>query len=373
MSSENSTFTLIFISVHDFLQVNTATDLSPGKFTLQASARLNRKRLVEKSREVTRTYKRRRLQLKSARSSKSSVSSLREGETYHTDVDLQTSAPDTTEIPAAAVVDGSEETVFFDLETTGLGRDADVVQIAAVSGERKFSAYVIPQKRMSIEASRVTQIEVRGSKMCHHGKEVETVSLKDALMGFKSFLEDSNCPMLVGHNIARFDIPVLFNSCKRVGISLDGLVKGCVDTLNIVSKLYKRGKDVTNFKQSTLITELLNETYDAHNAVADVASLQQLYVTKLKPTPSMLQELLFHISTHVYMSSVKILIERKILSQAVASKLCKSGLALQHLTLAFQRGGDEGVRTLLKEKIAGRVRVASATKVLDGIVDFLNC
>lgn len=81
--------------------------------TLQDSARLNRKRLVEKSREVTRKYKRCRLYLKSARSCKSSVSSLQEGETYHTDVDLQPTAPDTTEIPVAAVVDGSEETVFF--------------------------------------------------------------------------------------------------------------------------------------------------------------------------------------------------------------------------------------------------------------------
>ena len=309
--------------------------------------------------------------MKSARASKSNASSLREGETYHTDVDLQPTAPDTTEIPAAAVVDGNEETVFFDLESTGLGRDADIVQIAAVSGDRKFSAYVIPQKRMSIEASRVTQIEVRGSKMYHHGKEVETVSLKDALMGFKSFLEGLKYPLLVGHNIAR--IPILFNSCKKVGIALDGLVKGCVDTLAVVSKLYKRGKDVTNFKQCTLIAELLDESYDAHNAVADVASLQKLYITKLKPTYSMLQEILFHISTHVYMSSVKILMEKKIISHAVASKMCKSGLALQHLTLAFQRGGDEGVRTLLKEKVAGRVRVPSAAKVVDGIVGFLNC
>lgn len=353
--------------------MNTAANLSPGKYTLQASARLNRKRLIQKSNEVTRKYKRRRLELKSVRSSKSSASSIREGETYQTDVDLQTAAPDTTEIPAAAVVDGSERTVFFDLETTGLGRDSDIVQIAAVSGDQKYSAYVIPQKRMSVEASRITQIEIRGSRMYHHGEEVATVSLKDALLGFKAFIDECNCPLLLGHNIARFDIPVLFNSCKRLGISLDTSVKGCVDTLNIASKLYTKGKDVSNFKQSTLISELLNETYDAHNAVADVAALQQLYVTKLKPTPSILQELLFHISTHIYMSSLKALTDKKIISKAVASKMCKSGLALPHLMLAFQRGGDEGIRTLLKEKIAGRIRVTSSAKILDNIVDYFKC
>ena len=85
--------------------------------------------------------------------------------------------------------------------------------------------------------------------------------------------------ILVGHNIARFDIPVLLNSCKTVGISLDTSVKGCIDTLNIAGRLFTKGKDVSNFKQNTLVTELLNQTYDAHNAVADVEALQQLYVT----------------------------------------------------------------------------------------------
>ena len=49
-------------------------------------------------------------------------------------------------IPAAAVVtlavgDGSEETVFlfYFFETAGFGRDSDIVQIAAVSGDRKYS------------------------------------------------------------------------------------------------------------------------------------------------------------------------------------------------------------------------------------------
>lgn len=66
------------------------------------------------------------------------------------------------------------------------------------------------------------------------------------------------------------------------------------------------------------------------------------------------------------MYSVKVLVQKKknFLSQALASKLCKSGLIWSHLKLAFQRGGDEGVRSLLKEKVAGRVRVIPSTKTL---------
>lgn len=360
------------IDVYHGLQVNTAANLSPGKFTLTASARLNKKRLMEKSKEVTRKYKRRRLDLKSARTLKSTVSSVQEGETYQTDVDLLTSAPDIQEIPPQVIIDGKETTVFFDLETTGFGTNADIVQIAAVSGDRSYSAYVIPKKRMSVQASQVTKIEVRGSKLFHHGQEVSVVTLKDALLGFKGFVEDLNSPLLLGHNIAAFDIPILCNNFRKLNISYATSFKGCVDTLTLARKLYEKGKDVSDHKQSTLVSELLHETYDAHNALADVAALQKLYVTKLKPPSSVLQELLFHINTHICLPSVKVLTDKKILSKALASRMCKSGLALPHLKLAFQRGGDDGVRSLLKEKVAGRIRVTSARNKLDAVVNFLN-
>ena len=55
-------------------------------------------------------------------------------------------------------------------------------------------------------------------------------------------------------------------------------MKGSVGTLNDACKLYKREKMCLTLT-STFITELLHETY-SHNAVADIAALQQLYVSK---------------------------------------------------------------------------------------------
>ena len=46
------------------------------------------------------------------RLSKSSASLVQEGETYHTDVDLRTTTPNTMYI-RLAVGDGSEETIFI--------------------------------------------------------------------------------------------------------------------------------------------------------------------------------------------------------------------------------------------------------------------
>ena len=63
----------------------------------------------------------------------------------------------------------------------------------------------------------------------------------------------------------------------------------------------------------------------------------------------------------------------KVSSKGLASNMCKSGLSLEHLKLAFQRGGDEAVRLLVKEKAACHDRVTSGAKQSDAIVNFLNC
>ena len=86
------------------------------------------------------------------------------------------------------------------------------------------------------------------------------------------------------------------------------------------------------------------------------------YHTKLKPAQSVLQELLFQMSTHTYMSTIKGLIEKQVISQTVTTKMWKTGLGWSHLQLAYKRGGDEGVHVALKEKVAGQVRVTNNQK-----------
>ena len=44
------------------------------------------------------------------------------------------------------------------------------------------------------------------------------------------------------------------------------------------------------------------------------------------------------------------LIQQKALSKSMAEKVAGSGLKLYHLMKAFQRGGNEGLRSLLTEK-----------------------
>ena len=51
--------------------------------------------------------------------------------------------------------------------------------------------------------------------------------------------------------------------------------------LKLVRKVIPKA-EVGNYKQDNLVQELLAETYDAHNAIEDELSLQELFDFKLK-------------------------------------------------------------------------------------------
>jgi DNA polymerase III epsilon subunit-like protein len=359
------------------LQANAAIGLSPGRYTTKNSQALNRKRTWCKQRESTKDHKRRRLFLKGCRKKKAAAMGVREGDTYQTDVDLLQDTPDIQEIPKSKLV-GDGPKVFFDLETTGLSNSKQIVQIAAVSGDREFNKYVLPTVPMSREASAVTGIDVRNNCVYHKGKVVPSVSLSEAMTDFITFLADVNCggkqPTVYGHNIASFDVPLLHKSLQKVqGNSLLPVV-GFVDTRNIARKVLKKGS-VINYKQQTLVTTLLKEDYDAHNALGDVIALQKLHNQKLEPdvTQDILNDNLFQIDSYALKKSLHPLCQNKVVSQLLIGKMGKSGLGMEHLKLAFTRGGAEGLQTILKEPcFKNHPRVSNKKVTLDKIVQFVS-
>ena len=170
--------------------------MSPGKFTQKNSLELDRKRAWSKERRGTRSFKKRRLDLKAQRLQKSSASEVREGKTYESSIDTTPLDPaDVVEIPPATTLSGIEANVFFDLETTGLGSDAQIVQIACKCGEKEFNRYIVPRKPMSQGASEVTGITVIAGKLFLNNVQQDTVDLTDALTDFKTFLGSLNSLM----------------------------------------------------------------------------------------------------------------------------------------------------------------------------------
>ncbi|RXN34840.1 maternal exuperantia-like protein [Labeo rohita] len=142
-------------------------------------------------------------------------------------------------------------------------------------------------------ASRITGFSVKHHRLFLHRRPVLTSSLREALVSFITFLRMLNHPVLVGHNIRRFDCHVLARALDEFGLRLDFQkeVSGFVDTLPLARQLLK-DSGLQSFKQENLVKTFLGVSYVAHNALEDVQALQKLYWA-LKPTADQIQEHIF--------------------------------------------------------------------------------
>ena len=66
------------------------------------------------------------------------------------------------------------------------------------------------------------------------------------------------------------------------------------------------------------------------------------------------------------------LVDNKVLSKAMASKVAKSDLALSHLLLAHRRDPCGGISALFSEKVANGRRVIESKKITSAVTDHLS-
>ena len=108
--------------------------------------------------------------LKAERRSKECASETREGDTYISNIGQEKKVPDIKEIPCAAEkeiqVTGNISYVVFDLETGGVARTSDILQISAVHESKEFNTYVTPTQPISKGASDVTKLTLVNGLSC---------------------------------------------------------------------------------------------------------------------------------------------------------------------------------------------------------------
>ncbi|XP_051237829.1 protein PML [Dicentrarchus labrax] len=195
--------------------------------------------------------------------------------------------------------------VFFDLETTGLGQSCEIVQLAAVSGGHSLNLYVIPRGQIQRGAAKVTGFRVRRHRLYLHRQLVLTNSLREVLVSFIAFLQMLGRPLVVGHNIRRFDCPLLARALDELDLraEFESSVSGCVDTLPLAREMLK-DLCLQSFRQENLVRELLGVNYKAHDALEDVRALQALY-SVLQPTPEVVCRHKFTLDTMKNKPTVK--------------------------------------------------------------------
>ena len=334
--------------------------------------------------------KRRRLNFSRMKSATQKANELREGKTYQSNVDADTTnasdiqvIPAPIDAPVPRKVDSAlsdMKTVYFDLETTSLAKKCDITQLAAVHGDRSFNQYVMPEEPITKKASEATGISVQGGKMYYRNKPVKSVSVSRCLSQFLDWCSGVGNIVLVAHN-CQFDAYRLAQHVRKEGLN-DKLapVLGFVDTLQMFRALYKKDDETwTNHKQETVVRNILGTSYAAHNALEDARTLQQA-VQKSKATDSDLlahsftlesvkQSLVRDDAKANNIGSLQVLVDKKACSQCMADKMASSGLSMDHLKLAYSRNGEDGIKSLFMDKDSNaRVRVTNSKKIIEAVL-----
>lgn len=158
----------------------------------------------------------------------------------------------------------------LDLETTGFGKNAEIIEIAAIkirgnSIVDTFSSLVSPASPIPEDVVHLTGITnqmVASAPNCQH-----------VLSDFLDFLED-DC--LIGHNITSFDFPILRRVCN------DQLSKhlsnALIDTLYIARKKL----DLENYKLVSIANYFGFDADMAHRALHDCYLTNNCYQQLIK-------------------------------------------------------------------------------------------
>lgn len=273
------------------------------------------------------------------------------------------------------------ELVFFDLETTGFEMDCDIVQLSAMVGSKQFNQYVLPTKPIAWQASDITGITCKDGSLYHHKKKVEAVTQEKALQLFVNWLTSNKHVTLVAHNCYLFDSKRLLGVARRHGVeaSLNSVVGGFIDTLPLFKKIYP---NLENYKQVTVVANMLKETYEAHDALQDVKALQKLVTKNQDIEFDILQEYSFSLQSLRELmdyeekgrhraKTLNPLVISGSLSSEMAKTIGKSGLHFEHLKAAFAKGGrDRMIEILTQPDRNGKPRATSRKAIIEKICHF---
>ena len=309
-----------------------------------------------------------------------------EGITYQTAVATThssdiSSIPPVKRQPPLCKLNILEKLVFCDIETGSLAKDADILQISACADGSKFNEYVLPSKKIYPSSSKVTGLTEKGGVLFLHGSPLPAMPLEAVLKSFLQWLERFGQTVLVGHNFRVFDFPRLLRAVSLVGLEQEFMCvcSGGIDTLPVFKALYP---DLKKYTQKHLVSTILKEGYNAHNALDDVISLEKLYTISSVSNEVALQHsfivlwgfdlVKFQAETSSNAETMQILADKKVISQGMIKKIACSGLKFQHLMTVFKKNGVNGLCEILSEKHCGKPRVTNCKKAIQGLAEFFT-
>ena len=214
-------------------------------------------------------------------------------------------------------------------------------------GEKRLQQICIPRKPITAAASAVTGITSRDGILYHNEKPVAAVSLREALTSLLNFV-----PEAAGDK-----------KCVQC-------LSGCMDTLTIARTIID-WKTTSDYKQSTLVQEFLGKTYETHNSLADVQSLQALYMAEFCGK-FIRNNFVVVFGSHALRSTFADIEHSKVLSPQMCLKLARPVIGYHHLETACKRDSENGVKSVLTEPCSTGVCGTKNSKIIAPLIEYLQ-
>ncbi len=275
--------------------------------------------------------------------------------------------------------------VYFSVKGSDM---PDITQIAAkeYEGGAMFSAYVLPEKEISLEAEQVTGLSIDFTQnkekiMKHNGHDVCAKPCETVLQEFITWMTKLGKICLAAHNVRGFDSKVLVNALQQHNLVTDFMitVPAFSETLRLFKEKLPQRK---SYSEESLVKDLIGRPYDSHNAIGDVEALTEL-LKVVKATPKDMIKYSFPPMECVFQDQFRIqksqnflsyqpLIGQGIVKTNMAENIAGSGLSVAHLSLVYKRKNVDGLRDVLSAKNQqNRPRVTDQKKTLDSLVPAL--
>lgn len=178
-----------------------------------------------------------------------------------------------------------------------------------------------------------------------------------------------------------FDSRVIVRVFKTVGLCASDFFVGFTDTLPLCRESILNRE---SYKLIDLAKDICSRHYDAHDALSDAQTLQELMLCVKVSSDMMLkhsfstqfviENISFADLTSRNLCSLQHLVYSNVLSKFTANKIASSGLHFQHLFLAYQRDAVNGINIVLSDKYTtGKVRVTSNSRIISSLQQhFIN-
>ncbi|XP_046745535.1 uncharacterized protein LOC124410881 [Diprion similis] len=275
--------------------------------------------------------------------------------------------------------------VYFDVETGGLERTCDILQIAMKYGDDVFNEYINPTQKVNWMATQLTGLSNVDGKLLLHGQRVQSYPLSRVIRDMLTYLRNFGRPcVLVAHNCFKFDAPRLIRAMRNAGVLRNAsalnkageIIDGFADTLPLFKKKFPGECIKLHHMAWRKLAYKLEETHDALGNVYLLEELTRCYLseeqvsTSWKSLPAALERFWNNERVAAVVRTLQPL--NGFVSQNTMTSLAEAGINYDLLVSTYRRDGEQAAISLIQETVNGKPTGIKKQKVANQILDYLQ-